>query len=228
MAKGKILIIEDDEDILELVRYTVAKEGYEVTGVLSGEEGLAVARSTLPDLIILDLMLPEVSGFQVCAQLKADERTQHIAIVMLTAKTDEADIVAGLELGADDYIAKPFSPRVIVARIGSVLRRRAREPVNQNSVLKVHDLMINPGKHEVTVKSKRIQLTATEFRILHFLASRPGWVFPRTRIADAVHGEGLPATSRSVDVQISALRRKLGPAGKLIETIRGAGYRFRE
>lgn len=228
MAKRKILIVEDDEDILELVRYTLVKEGYEVARAVSGEEGLAAARSAFPDLIILDLMLPELSGFQVCAQLKADVGTQHIAIVMLTAKADEADVVAGLELGADDYIVKPFSPRILAARVASVLRRRARQGIDASTVIKLHDLVINPGKHEVVFKERRFQLTASEFRILHFLASRPGWVFGRSRIADAIHREGFPATSRSIDVQISALRRKLGPAGRLIETIRGAGYRFRE
>lgn len=227
MPRGKILVVEDEEDIRELVRYTAAKEGYEVTGVPTGEEGLAAARASLPDLIILDLMLPQLSGYQVCSQLKTDDRTQHIAIMMLSAKGEEADIVAGLELGADDYIVKPFSPSVLMARVSSVLRRRAREPVTDTTTIKLHDIVIVPGKHEVIARDRRIQLTATEFRILHFLASRPGWVFARTRIAEAVHGESCPTTSRSVDVQIAALRKKLGAAGKLIETVRGAGYRFR-
>ena len=228
MARGKILVVEDDEDILELIRYTVAKEGYDVTGVPRGEDAITQARSNMPDLIILDLMLPEISGFQVCSELKADIRTQHIAIIMLTAKNAEADIVTGLELGADDYIVKPFSPRVLLARVAAVLRRKARQPISTDTVIKRHELVINPGKHEVIAGSKRVKLTATEFRILHFLASRPGWVFARTSIAEAIHGDGYPATSRSVDVQIASLRKKLGPAGQYIETVRGAGYRFRE
>jgi two-component system, OmpR family, alkaline phosphatase synthesis response regulator PhoP len=229
MARGRILVVEDEEDILELIRYALVKEGYDVSVAPTGEEGLTSARKEPPDLIVLDLMLPELSGFEVCAQLKADPRTRDIPVVMLTARNDESDIVAGLTLGADDYIVKPFSPRVLVARMKSVLRRLSRDPVDAKTTLTLRDLVINPGKHEVTVRGKPVHLTATEFRILHFLASRPGWVFDRSRIADAVHGgEGYIATSRTVDVQIASLRKKLGPAGTYIETVRGTGYRCKE
>jgi two-component system phosphate regulon response regulator PhoB len=228
MSRERVLIVEDDEDILELVRYTIAKDGYDVSTVRTGEDALALAAARPPDLVVLDLMLPELSGFQVCARLKADPRTRHIPVVMLTAKGEETDIVAGLELGADDYIVKPFSPRVLLARIASVLRRRGREPADETAILRIRDLVINPGKHEVTVGDRSVTLTATEFRILHFLARRAGWVYDRGRIAEAIHGEGYSTTSRSVDVQIAALRKKLGPAGAQLETVRGAGYRFKE
>jgi two-component system alkaline phosphatase synthesis response regulator PhoP len=228
MAKEHILIVEDEEDILELVRYNLAREGYRVTGVVTGEEGLRTARAMIPDLILLDLMLPGVDGLEVCRVLKYDARTQHIPVVMLTAKGEEADVVTGLELGADDYITKPFSPRVMVARVRAVLRRRALEPLAEDAPLRIHDLSIHPGRHEVLVQGQPVELTATELRLLHLLARRPGWVFTRTQIVDGVHGNDYPVSDRSVDVQVVALRKKLGPCGEYIETVRGVGYRFKE
>jgi len=228
MAKTTVLVVEDEEDILELVRYNLAKEGYQVTGAGTGEEALRLARTRLPGLILLDLMLPGIDGLEVCRILKNDAKTERIPVVMLTAKGEEADIVAGLELGADDYVTKPFSPRVLLARIRAVLRRRSREPAMEGAVLRVHDLVIHPGRHEVLVKDKAVELTATEFRLLHFLARRPGWVYTRNQIVDAVHGDDYPVTERSVDVQVVGLRRKLGAAGQYVETVRGVGYRFRE
>ncbi len=228
MAQKHILVVDDEEDILELVRYNLAKAGYKVTAVASGEEAIKAARSKLPDLVLLDLMLPGVDGLEVCNTMKRDQRTANIPIVMLTARGDETDIVTGLELGADDYVTKPFSPRVLVARIKAVLRRRSRQPAEEKAVLKIKDLAIDAGRHEVTVRAKRIDLTSTEFKILHLLARRPGWVFTRQQIIDAARGEEYAVTDRSVDVHIAGLRKKLGPLGKQIETVHGVGYRFRE
>jgi two-component system phosphate regulon response regulator PhoB len=228
MAGERILVVDDEEDILELVRYNLAREGFQVTSVTTGEEALKKAKSDSPDLVVLDLMLPVIDGLEVCKILKSDPKTQHIPIVMLTAKGEEADIVTGLELGADDYITKPFSPRVLLARSRAVLRRKAAGPPQEDAVIRIHDIVIHPGRHEVILDDDAIELTHTEFRILHYLARRPGWVFTRSQIIDAVHGTDYPVTDRSVDVQIAGLRKKLGEAGQYIETVRGVGYRFRE
>jgi two-component system phosphate regulon response regulator PhoB len=228
MAKESILVVDDEEDILELVRFNLAREGYPIICTTSGEETLKIARAEHPDLIVLDLMLPGIDGLDVAKTLKNDPKTRDIAIVMLTAKGEESDIVTGLELGADDYIAKPFSPRILVARVKAVLRRRVSEVPEDESVLKIHNLLIHPGRREVLVNGEQTQLTFTEFSILNFLAKRPGWVFTRSQIVDAVRGNDYPVTDRSVDVQIVSLRKKLGAAGKYIETVRGVGYRFKE
>jgi two-component system phosphate regulon response regulator PhoB len=228
MAKEKILVVDDEEDILELLRYNLLREGYNVSCAASGEEALRLAQSEIPDLLVLDLMLPGIDGLEVTKILKNDSRTRDIPIVMLTAKGEEADIVAGLELGADDYITKPFSPRVLVARVRAVLRRKVKEYKEETPVLRIHDIVINPGRHEVLVNDKPVQLTLTEFGILNYLARRPGWVFTRSQIMDGVKGEDYFVTDRSVDVQIVGLRKKLCNAGKYIETVRGVGYRFKE
>ena len=228
MAKEKILVVDDEEDILELLRFNLSREGYQVSCAASGEEALSLVRSEIPGLIVLDLMLPGIDGLEVTRRLKNDPNTKNIPIVMLTAKGEEADIVTGLELGADDYITKPFSPRILVARVRAVLRRKVKEPSEDTSAFQIHNLLIHPGRHEVLVNGKPVQLTFTEFAILNYLARRPGWVFTRFQIVDAVRGEDYPVTDRSVDVQIVGLRRKLGPAGKYIETVRGVGYRFKE
>lgn len=229
MAKEKILVVDDEEDILELLRFNFTREGYEVFMAGSGEKALQMARGKSPDLIVLDLMLPGIDGLDVTRYLKNDEKTCHIPIVMLTAKGEEADVVTGLELGADDYIAKPFSPRVLIARVRAALRRNsARELAGDDSVISIHDLVIHPGRHEVLLKGVPVELTFTEFGILNYLARRPGWVFTRSQIVDAVKGEDYPVTDRSVDVQVVGLRKKLGSAGNYIETVRGVGYRFRE
>ena len=229
VAKENILVVEDEEDILELIRYNLAKEGYRVAGVGSGEEALRVVQSKRPDLIVLDLMLPGVDGLEVCRRLKGDPATESICVLILTAKGEEADIVAGLELGADDYMTKPFSPRVLIARARAVLRRRSRRADDDaKAVIALHDIVVHPGRHEVTVGGKPVDLTFTEFSFLHFLARRPGWVFTRYQIVNGVRGDGYPVTDRSVDVQIVGVRKKLGAAGKYIETVRGIGYRFKE
>lgn len=228
MSPQTIVVVEDESDILEIISYNLRREGYRVVDLFSGEEALDTIKRNKPDLVLLDVMLPGMDGLEVCRQLKSVQETKNIPIIMLTAKGEEADIVCGLELGADDYITKPFSPKVLVARIRTVLRRSSQEQKDEDSVLKVHDLTIHPGRHEVLVKNKPVQLTLTEFRILYFLAQRPGWVFTRYQIIDSVHGDNYPVTDRSIDFQIVGLRKKLGPAGKFIETVRGVGYRFKE
>lgn len=228
MANKRILVVEDEEDILELVRYNLAKEGYRVSVADSGDAALQMAADQKPDLIVLDLMLPGVDGLEVCRRLKGDPSTQHIPIVMLTAKGEESDIIVGLELGADDYITKPFSPKVLLARVRAVLRRISSRTYDASQVLVRGDLTIDPRRHQVLLKNKPVDLTATEFGLLHFLAQKPGWVFTRQQIVDHVKGADYPVTDRAVDVQVVGLRRKLGAYGHYIETVRGVGYRFKE
>lgn len=227
-SRQKILVVEDEEDILELIRYNMEKSGYNVIEAMTGESALEQVRTEHPELVLLDLMLPGIDGLEVCKSLKNNPRTRHIPIVMLTARGEESDIVIGLELGADDYITKPFSPKVLIARVKAVLRRRRTTQVDENGIIQRHNLGIDPARHEVLVDGKPVSLTSSEFRILHTLARKPGWVFTRYQIVEAVHGEGYPVTDRSVDVQISGLRKKLGSAGSNIETVRGVGYRLRE
>lgn len=225
-VKKRLLVVEDDEDILELVTYNLSKAGYDVVKAATGEAALKSVGEEVPDLILLDLMLPEIDGLEVCRTLKREPDYAMIPIVMLTAKGEETDIVAGLELGADDYITKPFSPRVLLARVQAVLRRQKRGMAAEDEVLSFDDLTIHPGRHEVVCKKKVIDLTYTEFAILHLLARRPGWVFTRYRIVDAVRGAHYAVTERAVDVQIVGLRKKLGKAGEYIKTVRGVGYKF--
>lgn len=228
MASESILVVDDEEEIQELVRYNLAKDGYQVACAGSGEAALARVRAGRPDLVVLDLMLPGLDGLEICRRLKAEPGTRSIPIVMLTAKGEESDIVAGLELGADDYVTKPFSPRVLLARIRAVLRRKRAEEAGDEATIRVHELEIDPGRHQVSVGGRPVRLTLTEFRVLHALSRRPGWVMTRFQIAAAVHGEDCLSADRAVDVQIVALRKKLGRAGRHIETVRGVGYRFKE
>ncbi|NBW96096.1 MAG: response regulator [Planctomycetia bacterium] len=223
-----ILVVDDEEDLLELVSYNLIREGYRVTGVGTGEDALKAARKQPPDLIVLDLMLPAVDGLEVCRRLKGDPKTRDIPIIMLTAKSEEADMVAGLERGADDYIAKPFSPRVLSARVRALLRRRESQVRNElDTTIEAHEISIHPGRHEVTLAGQPLELTYTEFALLQFLAKRPGWAYTRAQIVDAVKGADYPVTERSVDVQVAGLRKKLGEFGSYVETVRGVGYRFR-
>jgi two-component system alkaline phosphatase synthesis response regulator PhoP len=227
-TRERILVVDDEEDLLELVNYNLTKEGYRVEGVGTGEEALAAARRALPDLVVLDLLLPHVDGLEVCRLLKSDPKTQHIPIIMLTAKSEEADVVTGLELGADDYLTKPFSPRVLLARIKAILRRKGKDADDDTGSIRVRELIIHPGRHEVLLEGAPVELTYTEFRLLHFLSRKPGWAFTRAQIVDAVKGEDYPVTERSVDVQVVGLRKKLKKYGAYIETVRGVGYRFKE
>lgn len=230
MSKEKILVIEDEEDILALVHFNLVRAGFRVECALSGEEGFQKARDHQPDLIVLDLMLPGMDGLEVCRRLRKAPDTKGCPIIMLTARGEESDIVHGLEVGADDYLPKPFSPQVLLARVRALLRRHARaeSPLEQEEPIQVFDLFIHPGRNRVTAGGEPVELTFTEFRILLLLASRPGWVFSRSQIVDAVHGDGYAVTDRAVDVQIVGLRKKLGDCGRYIETVRGVGYRFME
>jgi two-component system phosphate regulon response regulator PhoB len=228
MAKEQILVVDDEEDILELVRYNLAKEGYHITGALTGEDALNKAQTEKFDLIVLDLMLPGIDGLEVAKRLKSSPKTSQIPILMLSAKGEEADIVTGLELGADDYITKPFSPRIMIARVRTALRRNRSQPEETAAVIQIFEMEIHPGRRSVLAAGKPVDLTFTEFQVLHLLARRPGWVFTRSMIVDAVRGDDYPVTDRSVDVQIVGLRKKLGDCGKYIETVRGVGYRMKE
>lgn len=229
MAKELILIVDDEEDILELVRYNLEKEGYLTCSAMTGEEALKVTREAHPDLIVLDLMLPGIDGLEVTRILKKDDTTSDTPIVMLTAKGDETDIVTGLELGANDYISKPFSPREMVARIRAILRRRKRfdlsKPVTQTIA---GTMVIDHGRHQVSISDEPVDLTYSEFQLLSFLAEKKGWVFTRGQIVDAVHGKNYAVTERSVDVTVAGLRKKMGSLSHLIETVRGVGYRFKD
>jgi two-component system phosphate regulon response regulator PhoB len=226
MNKQSVLVVEDEREIRELLEYNFTREGFEVRGVETGDDALREVRQNSPELILLDLMLPGMDGLEVCRRLKQVDLTRNIPVVMLTAKGEESDVVTGLELGADDYITKPFSPRVVVARAKAVLRRRAEPPAGTEDVLRFHNLTIHPGRHEVLINDIPVDLTKTEFLILHVLALRPGWVFTRYQLVDAIHGEKYAVSDRSVDVQVVGLRRKLGEYASLIETVRGVGYRF--
>jgi len=227
--RADILVIEDEEDIRELVRYNLEQENFSVSEAESGEAGLKAATQKKPDLILLDLMLPGKDGLQICRELKRDKTKRDIPVVMMTARGEESDIVTGLELGAEDYIVKPFSPKVMVARVKAVLRRKTTGMLSgADDILRIYDLAVHPGRHEAALNNKPLDLTATEFGILYFLARRPGWVFTRYQIVDAVHGADYPVTERSVDVQIVGLRKKLKKAGDYIETVRGIGYRFKD
>ena len=228
MAKELILVVDDEEDILELVKYNLTREGYQVVCAATGEDAIVKAKRKLPDLILLDLMLPGIDGLEVCKLLKKDSKTEHIPIIMLTAKTEEADVVSGLEVGADDYITKPFSPKVLTARVRTMLRRKTKSLSDNTQTIKVHELIIDPKRHEVLVAGKAVTVSFTEFAILHCLAKRPGIVFSRYQIVDAIRGSDYPVTDRSIDVQIVSLRKKLGPAAEYLETIRGVGYKFRD
>jgi two-component system phosphate regulon response regulator PhoB len=228
MAKERILVVDDEEDILELVRFHLAREGYQLTLAATGEEALKRAKLETFDLVVLDLMLPGLDGLEVAKALKADARTKSLPIVMLTAKGEDADVVSGLEIGADDYVTKPFSPRVLTARVKAVLRRRSKAASDDTKVITIHDLEIHPGRRAVLAGGKALELTYTEFQLLTVLARRPGWVFTRSQIVDAVRGSDYPVTDRSVDVQVVGLRKKLGAYGHYIETVRGVGYRFKE
>jgi two-component system, OmpR family, alkaline phosphatase synthesis response regulator PhoP len=228
MAKEQILVVEDEEDIQQLVSFNLIKAGYHVLCAGSGEEGIQCLENEKVDCILLDLMLPGMNGLEFCRKIKKTPEYSSIPIIMLTAKGEEEDIVAGLEGGADDYVPKPFSPKVLIARMKAVLRRGGEKEENdeKNETILIHELRINSGRHEVQVDGKEVKLTITEFSILALLVGRPGWVFSRQQIIDAVRGYGYVVTPRAIDVQVFGLRKKLMGAGKYIETVRGIGYRF--
>jgi len=225
----KIVIIEDEEDILEVIAYNLKREGYDVTTSTSGEDGLAKIERSAPGLVILDLMLPEIDGLDLCRKLKSDPVTQSIPVIMVTARGEESDVVLGLGMGADDYVVKPFSPKELVARVKAVLRRSREVPERERKAQVVRDgVIIDPQRHDVRVDGEPVVFTATEFRLLHFLASHPGRVFTRDQLLTRVIGEEAIVIDRNIDVHVRAIRKKLGEHRQLIETIRGVGYRFKD
>ncbi|HKK90096.1 MAG TPA: response regulator transcription factor [Desulfobacteraceae bacterium] len=229
MPKEKILIVDDEQDILELVKYNLEKEGYQILTAMSGEEALAVAEGLLPDLMVLDLMLPGMDGLEVTRKIRSGKVTAQLPIVILSAKGEESDIVTGLELGANDYLSKPFSPRELVARIRAIFRRRSQSVETESArVTREGTMVIDHDRHMVKIDDGALDLTLSEFQVLSLLSARKGWVFTRGQIVDAVHGENYAVTERSVDVTIAGLRKKLGECASFIETVRGIGYRFRE
>ncbi len=226
----KILITDDEEPIRELIKYNVEKAGFETVCAENALQAVQLARTQSPSLILLDLMLPDMSGLDACRILKGDEATKSIPIIMVTAKTEEADIVTGLELGADDYVTKPFSPKILVARIQSVLRRAENRStqVSKTETLKAGPLVVDVLRHEISALGQKVDFTATEFAILEHLVRHAGQVFSRQQIINAIKGSDYPVTERAIDVQILSIRHKLSDAGcpELIETIRGVGYRM--
>jgi two-component system phosphate regulon response regulator PhoB len=230
MEKYSVLIVEDEKEIAELVELHLKRAGIDTTIMRSGRTALESIKKSVPDAVVLDLMLPDVDGLEVCRRIRQTHDQRAMPIIMVTAKGDESDIVAGIELGADDYITKPFSPRVLVARVQSALRRTGQAAPIESDRMSMLDgqLVIDSGRHVVLLENKPVDLTLTEYGILQFLAKRPGFVRTRDQIIAAVHGRDIVLSSRTVDVHITALRRKLGDIGDLIETVRGVGYRFSE
>jgi two-component system phosphate regulon response regulator PhoB len=231
MAKATILVIEDDPDIRELLSFSLAKEGWSVIMAKDGEEGLAALPSANPDCVVLDIMLPGMDGLEVLRTLKSDPARKRLPVIMTTAKGEESDVVSGLELGAEDYVVKPYSPKVLAARIRAALRRTVdlpSHPFRAEVLLARGRIKLDSARHEVRVEDRKVELSATEFAILEFFLRNPGWVFSRSQIIDAVKGRDYPVTDRAVDVQILSLRRKLGEGGAEIETVRGVGYRIKE
>ena len=231
MSKETILIVDDEEDIIELIQYNLKSEGYDILSATTGEQAIKIAKQTRPDLMVLDLMLPGIDGLEVTQYLRSNDETRDIPIVMLTAKGEESDIVTGLEMGANDYISKPFSPRELTARVRGILRRRRKSSTEipaPGSVRQVGDMVIDRGKHRVTIDGDALDLTLSEFELLAFLSEKKGWVFTRSQIVDAIHGENYAVTDRSIDVIIVGLRKKLKQYATHIQTVRGVGYRFKE
>jgi two-component system phosphate regulon response regulator PhoB len=224
MGKSKILIVEDEPSLVEVLSYNLQREGYEVAVAKEGREGLRKAQTHLPDLVILDLMLPGLSGLDICRELRASPRTAGVSILMLTAKGEESDQIVGFAVGADDYVTKPFSVKVLLQRI-KVLLRRATNPEPQGDVLESSGIRLDKRAHQVTVKTQPVSLTPTEFRLLETLMKQPGRAFTRHDLMDAAVGDAI-VLERTIDVHIKSLRRKLAESGDRIETVRGVGYRF--
>lgn len=227
MPKKDILVIEDEKDLVELIQYNLGKEGFKVMYAYDGEGGLQMARNKHPSLVLLDLMLPRLDGLEVCRRLKQDPKTAHIPIIILSVKDSEADIVAGLELGVDDYVTKPFSPRILTSRVRAVLRRSERE-ARPKKLIKIDGLVIDASRHEVSMDGKNITLTMTEFKLLKYMAERPGRVLTRDQLMSGVLGEDSVVIDRTIDVHVASLRKKLGKYAPYIVTVRGLGYKFKD
>lgn len=227
-ARERILVIEDEPDIRELVEFNLQREGFRVSGAESGEEGLEKVRNEFPDAILLDLMLPRMSGIEVCQRIKGDPDLRAIPVIMVTAKDDVDDVVAGLEAGADDYITKPFSPKELVARVKAVVRRGTWDDARPRERIVFEGVIINAASHDVLINGETVPFTATEFRLLHYLACNPARVFTRDHLLGRVLGNTSGVIDRNIDVHVGAIRRKLAGHRDLIETVRGVGYRFRD
>jgi two-component system alkaline phosphatase synthesis response regulator PhoP len=225
MSQQKILIVEDEEDIRELIHFHLFKNKYQVCEAANGRDALDLARSTHPDLILLDIMIPLVDGLEVCRLLKVDPKTKNIKIIFLSAKGEEDDIVKGLEIGADDYVTKPFSPKILLARVKTVLGRVSKEQENETSA---QGITLDDNKRKVLIDESLVSLTASEYQLLKILISSPGHVYTRSQIVNNIKGHNHAITDRAVDTQIVSLRKKMGVKGKLIETVWGVGYRFKE
>lgn len=229
MNRKKVVVVEDEPDILEVLNYNLRREGYEVHSAFNGTIGLSLIKREKPDLVLLDLMLPGMDGLELCRTLKGEEATSECLIIMVTAKGEESDIVLGLGAGADDYISKPFSPKELVARVQAVLRRGPGiQQGPKQETIEVDGLLIDAGKHKVSMGGSEIKLTATEFRLLHFLASNPGRVFSRDQLISNALGDDTVVVDRNIDVHVRGIRKKLDLDPPYIETIRGVGYRFRD
>ena len=225
MSKSKILIVEDETSLVDVLSYNLQREGYEVVIAKEGREGLRKAQMILPDLILLDLMLPGMNGLEICRELRATARTANLPILMLTAKAEESDQIIGFALGADDYVTKPFSVKVLLQRI-KVLLRRGTSPEPATDIIENAGVCIDKHGYTVTVEGQTVSLTPTEFRLLETLMKQPGRAFTRHDLMEAAVGDAI-VLERTIDVHIKALRRKLEGSGPLIETVRGIGYRFR-
>ncbi len=230
--KKRILVVDDEQDLVDLIAYNLRRNGYDALAAYAGTEAIDVAGRELPDLIVLDLMLPGIDGTEVARRLKADARTRHIPIVMLTAKAEETDVVVGLTLGADDYVTKPFSMKILLARLSTVLRRVEQAggatPADAGGQLKAGPLAIDTAKHEATVDGEPVRLTLTEFRLLTSLVAARGRVLTRDQLMDKAMGADVFVTDRAIDVHVTAIRKKLGGASWLVHTVRGVGYRLQE
>ncbi|MCX7848002.1 MAG: response regulator transcription factor [bacterium] len=226
--KKRVAVVDDEQDIAELAALHLRKANFSVREYHDAGSFLASLRSEIPHVIILDLMLPDADGYEVCRALKADAKTAHVPLIILTAKTEEADKVLGLELGADDYVTKPFSPRELVARVKAVLRRQMSVQETSKVVRVGTNVVVDGNTYQILVNNKPIEATTTEFRIMHLLCQRKGWVFSREQILDHLWGTEKAVLDRTVDVHIKNLREKLGPAGELIKNVRGVGYKVEE
>ena len=227
--KERVLLVEDEGDIRDVIEYNLERAGYLTLAFDNGEAGLEAIRNESPDLVLLDLMLPGIDGLEICRQIKEDPTTRDIPIIMITAKTEESDVVLGLGVGADDYVNKPFSPQELIARVKSVLRRAPlKQTLEDKSLINRHGLVIDQSRHKVTSAGEQITLTATEFRLLHFFASHPGRVFSRDHLLSRVIGDDAVVIDRNIDVHVRSIRKKMGALRGLIETVRGVGYRFKD
>ncbi|HVT90177.1 MAG TPA: response regulator transcription factor [Tepidisphaeraceae bacterium] len=228
-SKKRVLVVDDEKDLVDLITYNLGRNGYEFMSAYNGGDALEIAQRDQPDLILLDLMLPGLDGTEVARRLKSDSRTAQIPIIMLTAKSEETDEVVGLTIGADDYITKPFSIKVVLARINGVLRRAETPQINEETgTLKAGPLSIDSARHEVTVNKELVRLTLTEFKLLSALVTARGRVLTRDQLMDKAMGTDVFVTDRAIDVHITAIRKKLGDASWLVHTVRGVGYRLQE